>query len=111
MPTLQHHPTLRHPTLRHPSLTRHYAEPVEVEHRDGEPTQFRWRGRRYVVRAVLDHWVATGAWWDDPAARLDDDECEFWRLEAANGRTGPPIVVDLCCAASTAGWSVQQLFD
>jgi hypothetical protein len=27
------------------------------------PSQFLWRGRVYVVREVLAHWVELGAWW------------------------------------------------
>ena len=27
------------------------------------PERFRWRGRRWVVRAIVAHWVRTGAWW------------------------------------------------
>lgn len=28
------------------------------------PEQFLWRGRLWVVRDVLAHWVETGAWWE-----------------------------------------------
>ena len=44
-------------------MTRRYDEPVEVRRRDDEPAEFLWRGRLYVVRAVLETWVETGAWW------------------------------------------------
>jgi hypothetical protein len=30
---------------------------------DAAPEQFLWRGRLYVVTAVLAHWVELGAWW------------------------------------------------
>jgi hypothetical protein len=40
-----------------------------VEHESCSPSQFIWRGRLYVVRGVLAHWVEVGAWW---RARLPD---------------------------------------
>ena len=50
-------------------MTRQYDEPVHVRRRDDVPSEFLWRGRLYVVREVLSHWVETGAWWQAPAAR------------------------------------------
>ncbi len=95
---------------------RRYRDPVEVrrgwvdaEQCAGEgPHQFLWRGRVWQVRAVLAHWVETGAWWSSArvlaaigsgpeapeeeqseAPGWGDDlltEREFWRVEAAGGR-------------------------
>jgi uncharacterized protein DUF6504 len=97
---------------------RRYDDPVEV--RKGQiddlegPEQFLWRGKLWKVRAVLAHWVETGAWWQSAGARAvigtDDDapplveegapapvtrpgdrtgdllgERELWRVEAAAG--------------------------
>jgi len=33
---------------------------------DGAPEQFVWRGRLYLVRDVLAHWVELGTWWTLP---------------------------------------------
>ena len=33
------------------------------------PAQFLWRGRLYVVRAVLAHWIELGTWWVGPGSR------------------------------------------
>jgi len=33
------------------------------------PAQFLWRGRLWKVRAVVAHWVETGAWWQSGRAR------------------------------------------
>jgi Domain of unknown function (DUF6504) len=94
---------------------RRYDDPVEV--RQGwigspdtgmeGPEQFLWRGRLWQVRAVLAHWVETGAWWQTSGARavIGSDEPgtpsvgsapapavglvaerEMWRVEAARGR-------------------------
>ena len=50
-------------------MTRRYDDPVDVRRRDDAPAEFLWRGRLYVVREVLTHWVESSAWWGGPAAR------------------------------------------
>ena len=87
-------------------MTRRYDEPVEVRRRDEDPAEFLWHGRFYVVRAVLAHWVETGAWWRvgstngssalaaDPSAQ--GAEREVWRVEATAGRQSGAGVYDLC---------------
>jgi hypothetical protein len=91
------------------------------------PLAFRWRGRRYVVGAVLAHWVETGAWWRRAAPRptsgsgeLPDPERWLWRVEACRGaQTG---VFDLClevddsfddksCDRGSARWSLHAIYD
>lgn len=78
---------------------------------DRTPSAFLWRGRLYVVRAVIGHWRERRAWWrealdpdeDDgdtrrgmPAAhRLDCLEQEVWRVEASPGRLAGTGVYDL----------------
>ena len=91
----------------------------------GPPAQFLWRGRLYLVREVLAHWVELGAWWSLPrraggplartavpppgpgpdvgdgpshrsvAADVGAVEREVWRVEAAPGRGCAPGVYDL----------------
>ena len=112
-------------------LARRYAEVASVMRggaaAGGEraPEHFVWRGRHYTVRAVLAHWVRTGAWWERSAAALlmlgepgsgsgdevDDDEREFFRVEAAIGRSGIPVVLELCCVISTSTWTVRAVMD
>jgi hypothetical protein len=79
---------------------RRYADEVEV--RKGwvpdagteGPEQFLWHGRLWKVRAVLAHWVETGAWWgrrsDEGVAAIGDllTERELWRVEAGRGMPG-----------------------
>lgn len=49
---------------------RRYDDPVEVRKgADEEPEQFLWRGRLWLVRAVVAHWVETGPWWQAPGVR------------------------------------------
>ena len=107
-------------------LARRHDDPVEVVRRDSVPTQFRWHGRRYVVREVLDHWLLTGAWWqtaaltrltsgesstgDEPVGGLDDER-EFWRVEAAPGRYGARAVVELCHVLASGSWTVTAVLD
>jgi hypothetical protein len=118
-------------------LARRHADPVEVVRRDSVPAQFLWHGRLYVVRDVLDHWLRSGAWWqaaaltrltsgesstDDEPVMADlgagsggavglDDEREFWRVEAAPGRTGIRAVVELCHVLATGTWTVTAIHD
>ncbi len=84
---------------------RRYDDAVEVRRgrvpgADLEgPEQFLWHGRLWKVRAVVAHWVETGAWWSraepapDPSQRVSVGELlgerELWRVEAGRGRPGP----------------------
>jgi hypothetical protein len=53
---------------------RRYTDPVEVRSTSPEgtsaPSAFLWRGRLYVVRDVLGHWLERRSWWSSPAARM-----------------------------------------
>jgi hypothetical protein len=95
-------------------LARHYAAVTDVERGDDAPAAFVWRGRRYVVRAVLDHWWETAAWWverDDGADGLrGDDERERWRVEAVSTR-GLPVIVELAYAWARGVWSLETVMD
>jgi hypothetical protein len=84
------------------------------------PEQFLWRGRIYLVREVLAHWIELGSWWVAPgrprgagapaaadagaaagaaprsvAADVGAVEREVWRVEAAPGRSATAGVYDL----------------
>lgn len=50
-------------------MARRCAETIEVRRGDNAPEQFLWRGRLYLVRAVLATWTESGGWWHGPAAR------------------------------------------
>jgi Family of unknown function (DUF6504) len=104
-------------------MSRRYGDPVEVARRDDEPAQFLWRGRLYVVRGVLAHWVEAGAWWRAAPARalytgeeaassgLDDGEREVWRVEAGAGRSTGTGVFDLCFDWSAGSWTLARALD
>lgn len=96
---------------------RRYDESVAVRTSEGAdaPESFVWRGRLYLVHAVVDHWVQRRPWWRtalEPQHRgasaaaqesvdgqggsgssvatalLADLEEDVWRVEAAAGRIG-----------------------
>ena len=93
-------------------LARRYAVATDVERRDDVPVAFTWRGRRYVVADVLDHWWETAAWWmrDEPGDyEPSDDERERWRVEARAGRS--VVVVELCFAWRRGTWTVDTVMD
>ncbi|HQR25774.1 MAG TPA: DUF6504 family protein [Nocardioides sp.] len=127
---------------------RRYDDPVEVrqgwigsagEGMEG-PEQFVWRGRLWQVRAVLAHWVETGAWWqstgvravigsDEPAAGLEVGaapavdqvgaapavdllvERELWRVEARRGREDGGGVFDLSFDWNAGSWQLVGCAD
>ncbi len=106
-------------------MARRYGDTVDVRATPGDagtPQAFLWRGRLYVVRAVLGHWRERRAWWTAHAARAlhgDDagpgsgpgsgpeqdhapsvrsplgEEHEVWRVEASSGRSAGGGVYDL----------------
>jgi hypothetical protein len=95
-------------------MARLVSELIEVrvvgESNDDAPMSFLWRGRLYVVRAVLGHWRERREWWAVAAARALhgdswtpspgaggalDHECEVWRVEASTGRAYGNGVYDL----------------
>jgi hypothetical protein len=131
---------------------RRYDDPVEV--RKGPvgnavddvegalegPAQFLWRGKLWKVRAVLAHWVETGAWGQSAGARAvigTDDysvvepgeplgepvsrpgdrtgdllaERELWRVEAAAGMSPDPGVFDLSFDWSDGSWQLVGCVD
>ena len=113
-------------------MTRRYAEPIDVRvdaaHDRGapytvRPEQFLWRGRLYVVRAVLAQWVEVGAWWSQlagvgPAARSaprsggsGGGERAVWRVEAASGARASAGVYDLVHDHDSGRWSLARTLD
>ncbi len=93
-------------------MTRRYDDTVQVRRRDEAPAEFLWRGRLYVVRDVLSHWVETDAWWrtQRPADGLDD-ECELWRVEATAGRVHGTGVFDLSYDVAQGSWALVRTMD
>jgi hypothetical protein len=80
------------------------------------PTQFLWRGRLYVVRGVLAHWVEVGAWWrarlpDGLPVRIDESGREVWRVEAGAGRSSPVGVYDLVYDEAATSWTLARALD
>ena len=102
-------------------MTRRYDDPVDVRRRDDAPAEFLWRGRLYVVREVLTHWLEGGAWWRSAACASPpspgavggsiDDELEVWRVEASAGRLHGIGVFDLGFTWSRGSWTLLQVLD
>jgi hypothetical protein len=93
-------------------MSRVYADPVDVQRHDVDPTEFLWRGRLYQVRAVLSRWSEAGRWWRAAGLdALDDAEREYWRVEAAAGRSGSSGVFDLCFDWSAGRWFLSRAHD
>jgi hypothetical protein len=80
------------------------------------PTQFLWRGRLYVVRGVLAHWMEVGTWWrarlpDGLPVRIDESGREVWRVEAGAGRASPVGVYDLVYDEAATSWTLARALD
>lgn len=83
-------------------MTRRYDDPVDVRRSTvgagpgagpGAPAQFLWRGRLYVVREVLGHWVEVRPWWRAGAARalLGTDTPDASQPSGALALAAPPL--------------------
>jgi len=116
-------------------MVRRVGESIEVRVAgvpDDAPMSFLWRGRLYVVRAVLGHWRERREWWATASARaVHGDECgpvtgapavldherEVWRVEASAGRIFGNGVYDLCRepegdpAPTAQAWRLVQVVD
>ncbi len=105
---------------------RRYDDPVEVRkgwvsgpaHQGVGPAQFLWHGRLWKVRAVLAHWVETGAWWqqhDDQATVASVGELlverELWRVEAGRGGPDAGGVFDLSFDWTDGRWQLVGCAD
>ena len=92
--------------------------PVDVrEGIGGAPIVFRWRGRRYEVRAVVAHWIEAVPWWlaGTGTSRMGEHgggQVQAWRVEAVS-RTGTSGTYDLVMVARAEGyaWGLRQVID
>lgn len=107
-------------------MTRQYADQIHV--RSSEPVdqahgypgavtpqQFLWRGRLYLVREVLAHWLESAVWWGGSRQSLEGEipahEREVWRVEAHSGRSSVPGVFDICRDGATGQWMLTRTID
>jgi hypothetical protein len=57
------------------AMNKVHGEPVHVQARaDGRPVRFVWHDRLYTVRAILEHWVISREWWQDPKAEPEGSD-------------------------------------
>ena len=94
---------------------RQYDDPIDV--RRGlvagcdAPEQFVWRGRLWVVREIIAHWVKTGAWWEQSETRDLLAESEVWRVEAVRGKATDAGVFDLAFDWGDGCWRLVCSID
>ena len=106
-------------------MSRTYADPIAVRRTEeepqpgepvaGRPAQFLWRGRLYVVRAVIGHWIESTAWWGGSRRALEGaippHEHEVWRVEAQAGRSDSAGVYDLRRDVVADRWVLARALD
>jgi len=73
---------------------------LQVRVTGGLPRSFRWRGRRYTVRAVLERWKETGRWWEGEASKF------FFRVETTGGG-----LWELYFDTGTRTWRLYRVYD
>lgn len=100
-------------------MSRTYCDPIDVR-RTGEPipdrpSQFLWRGRLYVVREVIAHWIESSTWWGGSRRALEGaipaHEHEVWRVEAQAGRSDSAGVYDLRRDMAADRWVLARAMD
>jgi hypothetical protein len=93
-------------------MGRVYGEPVEVQTReDGRPMRFAWRGKRYAVIAVQEHWMVNRDWWRESAAVPARPELQFWRVEASTDRGLEAGTYELRRDAAAGTWTLRRIAD
>ena len=93
-------------------MSRVYGEPVEVQAgEDGRPVRFAWRGRRYAVTAVQEHWMVNRDWWREPAPVPAQPELQFWRVEASPGHGQPTGTYELRRDIAAGTWTLRRVAD
>lgn len=106
-------------------MSRTYADPIDVRQsggvplagqaEPGHPAQFLWRGRLYVVRAVIGHWIESASWWGGSRRVLEGaippHEHEVWRVEAQAGRSDSTGVYDLRRDVAADRWVLSRALD
>ena len=93
-------------------MGRVYGEPVDVQTReDGRPLRFAWRGKRYTVIAVQEHWMVNRDWWREAAPVPARPELQFWRVEASAGQGQPTGVYELRRDAAADIWTLRRIAD
>ena len=94
---------------------------------DRTPSAFLWRGRLYIVRAVIGHWRERRAWWREALDPVEDGsdtrdrpaaygrpgclEQEVWRVEASPGRLAGTGVYDLGMNGATGATGATGVSD
>ena len=92
-------------------MVRRYDEPIEVrETRDDvtpAPDAFVWRGRLYVVRAVLDRWKERRPWWRDVHDQYDRRDQQGRHQPGRGDQPGPAGTDVLTDAREQLVWRVE----
>lgn len=83
-------------------MTRLWPEgaPIGVDAPDDAPRAFRWQGRRWPVRAVVDQWVIHDDWWQEEVWR------RYFQLLTDDG-----LLCVVYCDLTTDAWFLERIYD
>lgn len=92
-------------------MTHRYDEPITCEvDRDERPMGFVWRGRRYRVNRVIEHWVSTREWWRRDSLHLGiSTEIRLYRLAAESSRGRG--VAEVSHDVDSDTWKIKRIWD
>jgi len=76
------------------------AEEIEVELKGGRPRSFRWRGRRYAIRTILERWKDTGRWWEGERTKV------FLRIGGEHG-----ALWEIYFDTAGSAWYLYRIYD
>jgi len=92
-------------------VVRRYDEPIEVRETRDDVTPaldaFVWRGRLYVVRAVLDRWKERRPWWRDVHDQYDQRDQQGRHQSSRGAQPGPAGTDVLTDAREQLVWRVE----
>ncbi len=86
-------------------MTRRYREPIDVHGGNAEPAIFHWRGRTYLVVAILGHWREDAAYWT--AGGIEIPQRDLWRVEAV-GTSGAGVYE---LVRESGRWLLDRVWD
>ena len=76
------------------------AEEIKVDLKGGRPCSFRWRGRHYPIRTILERWKDTGRWWEGEGTKV------FLRAGGVHG-----ALWEIYFDTARSAWYLYRVYD
>jgi len=76
------------------------VEEIEVDLSGGRPRSFRWRGKHYAIRTIMERWKDTGRWWEGEGTKV------FLRAGGADG-----AIWEIYFDTARSTWHLYKVYD